>query len=163
MPDITGRTALETLKNVVEKISVPFASLLLSPMGSLATQLLATAFGGEGSTLMQLAAKISDDPEAIAKIKALENEHQTAIEKINSENFKTEVDDRKSAREREIQLKDHVPTILAIGFLINYAALQFYCVTHPSNIIDIMSARFQDVLMLIMSYYFGSSYKKSQD
>jgi hypothetical protein len=55
---------------------------------------------------------------------------------------------------------EFVPAFLAIGFLINYAAVQFYCVIHENAANDIISARFQDVLIMIISYYFGSSHKE---
>ena len=160
MLDTIGRTAFETLTNVVSKISLPFASLLSSPFASFGIDLLAHAFGIDASKLDDLAKKISEDTQASIKINTLLLHHQTAIEKINAENYKTEVDDRKSAREREIALKDWVPTILAVGFLINYACIQFYCVSHPSSEVDVISARFQDVLIMIMSYFFGSAYRQ---
>lgn len=64
---------------------------------------------------------------------------------------------------KKIKYSDFVQTLLALGFLVNYAAIQIYCVTHDSKNMDIISARFQDVLIIIISYYFGSSHIKNND
>ncbi len=167
MQDTIGHTALEALKNIVSQISLPFASLLASPFASLGINLLAHAFGVDETNLGKLTETIAQDKESAIKIRQLLLQHETAFAKLQSENYKTEVDDRKSARARESDMakagyRDWVPTFLALGFLLNYAGIQFYCVTHVNASTDLISARFQDVLMLIMSYFFGSAYKQSR-
>lgn len=59
--------------------------------------------------------------------------------------------------------KDYVPTILAIGFFFNYGIVQFWCLVHPNLQTDIISARYQDALLMILSYFYGSMYKKTPD
>lgn len=131
-----------------------------SPFASIGLSLIGRAFNvNDGINISNVAKAVLSDTEAQIKLKALENEHFETLAKLAAKNYETEVSDRKSARWREVSLRDYVPTILAIGFLINYAAIQFYCVTHPSTELDVISARFQDVLIMIMSYYFGSSHK----
>jgi hypothetical protein len=56
--------------------------------------------------------------------------------------------------------RDHIPAILSVGFLVVYAFVQVYCITHGNNVTDIISARLQDILIMIVSYYFGSSNKE---
>lgn len=157
---MTGRTLLEDLGNVVTKSAPLLGTVLGSPLAGVGISLLGSLFGVDPKRTDKLVEAINNDPEAVIKLKTLENQHYETLMQIASQNYVTEVDDRKNAREREVALRDYVPTFLALGFLVNYAAIQFYCVTHSNSVNDVISARFQDVLIMIMSYYFGSSHKE---
>lgn len=150
------------LSDIVSKSAPLLGSMLGSPLAGIGVSWIASLFDADPANLQQIMDKISTDPEANLKLKTLEYAHIDELQKIAVTNYQTEVDDRKSARERQISLHDYVPTILAVGFLINYALVQFYCVTHPGTANDTISARFQDVLIMIISYYFGSSHKEKQ-
>jgi hypothetical protein len=149
---------LDTVKGAAPLLG----AVLGSPVAGVGLALLGNLFGVDSKDVKAIANAIQNDPEALIKIKTLEYQHAASLAQIAAQNYQTEVEDRKSAREREVSLRDYVPTILAVGFLLNYAMIQFYCVTHPSSAIDIISARFQDVLIMIMSYYFGSSHKSRE-
>lgn len=146
------------LNELVSKSAPLLGSLLGSPLATMGIGWIADLFGADANNKQSIIDKIISDPEAELKLKTLEYQHQEELQKIAVSSYQTEVDDRKNARAREIALRDHVPTMLAIGFLINYALIQFYCVTHNNSANDIISARFQDVLIMIISYYFGSSH-----
>jgi hypothetical protein len=161
MAGLTDATKFNGIAGAVGKIAPLLASVLGSPLAAVGITLLANLFHVDPQNVTALHDAIVADPEANLKIKTLEYEHFETLSKIASGDYATEVDDRKNARSREIALRDYVPTILAVGFLLNYALIQFYCVTHPSSAIDVISARFQDVLIMIMSYYFGSSHKST--
>lgn len=147
------------LNDIVSKSAPLLGSLLGSPLAGIGIGWLSNLFGADPNDVTDLVNKIKNDPEAELKLRGLQFQHEQELLKIAATNYQTEVDDRKNAREREVSLHDYVPTILAIGFLLNYAAIQFYCVTHQTPGNDIISARFQDVLIMIISYYFGSSHK----
>ncbi len=151
---------LDELGNIVSKSAPLLGTILGSPLAGAAISLVSSTFGANPKDTQDILDKIRSDPEATLKLKTLEYNHFEEIQRIASVNYQTEVDDRKNAREREKTLHDYVPTILAVGFLVNYALIQFYCVTHPLTTNDIISARFQDVLIMIISYYFGSSHKE---
>lgn len=153
-----GLTGLTNLSNLIGKSAPLIATMLGSPVAGIGVSWLASLFGGNPKDTQALFDKISADPGAEMKLKALEHQHHEELLKIASLDYQTEVDDRKSARQREISLHDFVPTILAIGFLVIYSAIQFYCVTHENSTNDIISARSQDILIMIISYYFGSSH-----
>jgi hypothetical protein len=150
---------LGRIADVVGKSAPVLGSVLGSPLAGVGVAMLANTFGGSNKDLQGILDNMLANPEAVQKLKELELAHIEVLAKISSDDYKTEVDDRKDARQREMTLHDYVPTILAVGFLFNYAAIQFYCVidNNPSN--DIISARFQDVLIMIISYYFGSAHK----
>lgn len=52
------------------------------------------------------------------------------------------------------QKNDLVKTIISIAFLIIYACIQYSAIMHPGTQDDIISARVQDVFIIIVSYYF---------
>ena len=150
---------LDEIAKIVTKSAPILGSVLGSPFASIGVSLLANLFNIDPKEKDKLLEKL-DDPTISLQLKNLENTHQETLLQLISKNYETEVDDRKSARTREITLRDYVPTVLALGFLINYAIIQFYCITHNNSMNDIISARFQDVLLMIISYYFGSSHKE---
>lgn len=157
---MTGLTTLESIGSLIAKSAPLLGSVLGSPLAGIGISLLSSVFGVDSADSNKLLEAIKNDPDAILKIKQLEYSHKAALLDIQSKNYATEVDDRKNARNREIVLRDHVPTFLALGFLIIYALIQIYCVTHDNSVNDIISARLQDILIMIISYYFGSAHKE---
>lgn len=49
-------------------------------------------------------------------------------------------------------------SILSLAFLFAYVAIQFYVIRSPDSHNEVVSARVQDILVMIISYYFGSSH-----
>lgn len=149
----------DEISSVVGKSAPLLGSVLGSPLAGIAISLVSSIFHANTNDIKDILDKIKDDPEASLKLKTLELQHQESLQKILATNYQTEVDDRKSARAREVALHDHVPTLLAFLFLICYAVVQVYAVMHPTNVNDIISARLQDILVMVFSYYFGSMHK----
>lgn len=167
MAGTTGRIMTDFSRIVaeVENIAPSLVGALTTPFAGVVTGLLGKCFGVEFKDIVPSANDITkvveamrSDPETLFKLKQFEFENEKFLQEINSRNYLASIDDRKSARGREQSLHDWVPTILAIGFLVNYALIQAYCVTHSSPTSDLISARFQDILLMIISYYFGSSH-----
>ena len=149
---------LANIASIVAKSAPLLGTVLGSPLAGMGIGLLASHFGVKDNNLQNILDVLTQTPDTEVKLKQIEFDYKQILVQAVSENYKTEVDDRKDARAREIALHDHVPTILAIGFMVFYALIQFYCVTHNNSINDIISARFQDILIMIISYYFGSSH-----
>lgn len=151
------------LANLVSKSAPLLGSLIGSPIAGIGISWLAGMFGADPKDVKDVMDKINSDPEAEFKLRQLEMTHKEELLKIQSTDYQTEVDDRKSARDREKSLRDKVPAILAIGFMVIYASIQTYCAIYGQHANDIISARLQDVLIMIISYYFGSSHKDKPD
>lgn len=147
---------MQDIVTIVSKSAPLLGTALGSPLAGMALGLIAHLFGVNSNDQNAILSALQS-PESAAKLQQLQNEHLEALEQIQATNYQTEVDDRKNARQREITLKDHVPTILSILFLISYVGIQLYIVMYPQSADDIISARLQDVLIMIISYYFGSS------
>lgn len=162
MAGLTGLIESDILP-IVAKSAPILASVLGSPIAGIALSLIASAFGVKSDDVSKLSDVLKSDPDTAFKLKQLELQHAEALATIASNNYQTEVDDRKDARERQVKLNDHVPTIIAILILLIYAGIQFCAIYSPSSADDIISARVQDVLVMIVSYYFGSSNKKTDE
>ncbi len=131
-------------------------SALGGPAGGLVGSLIANVFGADSSKISDLAKKIESDPDAEYKLKSL----QFQIAQINLQQYQAAVDDAKDARKRQIALHDHIPSVIAIAFVIMYAVIQYFVINHPGQQDDIISARIQDIMVMIVGYYFGSAYKR---
>lgn len=161
MDGTTEPTILHELANLVGKSAPLLGSILGSPLAGIGIGLLSSVFNINSDQKMELLKAIQNDPEAEIKIRQLENQHKESLLQIKAQIYSTEVDDRKNARTREIAINDHVPAILAFVFLAIYSAVQLYAITHDDPAIDLISARVQDVLIMIVSYYFGGVHKKN--
>jgi hypothetical protein len=159
MDGLPEHIALNSIRELVSKSAPLIGAVLGSPLASIGISLLSNFFGVDSQDTQEILNKINSTPDIDSKLKEIEYQHRQVLLQIASDNYKTEVDDRKSAREREISLHDKVPTILSIGFLIVYSFIQFYVIYNPGSDDDIISARLQDILVMIVSYYFGSSHK----
>lgn len=155
----------ENLINVVSKSAPVLGAALATPLAGIGISLLASLFGADPKNTDDLLERIQNDPNAAIKIKTLEFEHQEALEEIASTNFKNEVDDRKSARQLQADLsnngnRDFVPSVLALGFLVIYTIIQVYVILMPGSENDVVSARVQDILIMIISFYFGGMHRE---
>jgi len=153
MDGIQDVTILKKIIGFIEDASPLLGSVLGSPFAGVALGLMAhylhLPIGASNSDILSA---LNASPDSIEKIKQLEAEHAEALESLANA-------DRASARSREVAVRDHVPEILALAFLCIYALIQCYCVIHEGQGLDVISARVQDILVIIISYYFGSSIK----
>ncbi len=73
-----------------------------------------------------------------------------------------EIADKASARAREMEVKDHTPSVLATVVTVAYGFIQYYLLTH------IIAAEMREIIMrtlgtldmalgMVLGYYFGSS------
>lgn len=139
-----------SLSEIVSKYAPLLGSVIGGPAGGAIGALVASQFGGDPKDADDLVRRIEGDPEAANKLMQMQLTYWTDLERLAN-------DDRASARNREIQVRDKLPAILAIGSLIIYAVVQLYAMYHPGEQDDLISARVQDIMMLIVAYYFGSS------
>jgi|GEM_PF-1305422 len=148
----------------IKEIISPLAPVLGGMLGGSARavagtalkQLLCNNADASEDELLKAVQAATASPEQLVKIKELDNQYEIRQQEIAAQ-------DRNSARSRQVELAkvgqhDPVPTILAIGFLIIYAMVQLYAIYNPGTQDDIIAARVQDAVMIILTYYFGSSW-----
>lgn len=148
---------LKTLGQTVAKYAPIIGDILPLPGGRVIGQIIADKFGGSIDNPTELAQKIDNNPEAAIILATIQSNYEIEINKIRLQYYVEENKDRDSARKREIELRDWMPAAMAIAFIAIYAILQAYIIYLPGHTEDVISARLQDILVMIVSYYFGSS------
>lgn len=148
---------LKELGKSVSKYAPLIGDILPIPAGRIIGEIIADKFGGNIENPLELSKKIERNPEAAIILASIQSNYEIEINKIRLQYYSEENKDRNSARNREIVLKDWMPTFIAISFIIIYSVLQAYIIYVPGSGDDVISARLQDILVMIISYYFGSS------
>jgi hypothetical protein len=161
--------------NFLKKIA-PFISTGLSlagPYGAIAGKLLSPILGVKPDAKPdEMAAAIAGaTPEQIEAIRKAEQDFQLQMKQLDIQSVddleKIAADDRASARNREIQVKDNTPRILAYvyaaGFFLTLGAEIWMAVSgvniNPlaSKSIDILLGVLTGMVLGTKEYYFGSS------
>lgn len=157
--------------NFLKKLA-PFLSAGLSlagPYGALASKILSPILGTKPDAKEDdyTAALAKATPEQIAAIKQAEEQFQLQMKQLEIQSVeeleKLASDDRASARNREIQVKDLTPRILAFAVVVLCFAGEglYFFLGPPRNaspeLIGRILGTLDSCLILVLSYYFGSS------
>jgi hypothetical protein len=151
----------QTAKSVLATVAPLIGTALGGPFGGLAGSLLSKALGTTDPKAME-AAITSTDPDILLKLKQADNDFQEHMKQLGIDEEKLAYDDTANARNREIQVKDSTPRILAYGTTIGFfgALLGLNLMPIPAEnraTIYSMVGSLGTVWILIMGYYFGSS------
>lgn len=157
---------LSFLKQVVPTI----ATALGGPLAGVAAGFIADKFGVSDKTIANvsdLVTSASQSPETLIKLKQIEADLKKYFAQLDIDVFALEVKDRDSARNREVQLRDNTPKILAYGITAGFFGAFGYLIRYgfpPGNeaIITYMLGSLGTGWTTIMAYYFGST-KGSSD
>lgn len=156
------------LKSLVAKIGQysPLLSSIVAtsnPIAGLILGGLSSLFGADPTDSKDLLSKISSDDAAAIKIKQYEIEMQ----KVLTQSFALEVQDKANARDREIQLKDNTNRNLAYLVTIGFFAalfLLFYPQVQinetEQNLLSALIGMLASKWQTIIDYLFGTSFKK---
>jgi hypothetical protein len=162
--------------NIFKKVA-PFLSTALGmagPAGAIAGSILNKVAGVDAKSHDDIAAAIAaapDQAKLIADIKAAEQEFQARMAELDVKKVedleKIAADDRASARNREINVRDNTPRILAYlyaaGFFLTLGAEIWIGVSgitvNPltEKSIDILLGVLTGMVLGTKEYYFGSS------
>jgi hypothetical protein len=155
------------------KTALPFLSAALPlppPLGQIASRAIGSALGVDNLTPDKVDAAVANaTPEQIAALKKVENDFALQMQEMG---FKQVDDllgidaaDRANARAREIATHDQTPKVLA-GVVVAMTILaEGWILYHGMGMLDATSAAIvgrilgtlDSALMLVLSYYFGSS------
>lgn len=150
------------------KGALPFlASALPGPLGSVASKVISGVLGVDANDEDGMKTALAQaTPEQWATLKKAEQDFQVRMAEMGFKNVadleKIAADDRASAREREIAVKDITPRVLAYSITIGFFGI-LGCM-----LFGVMPQNAHDALMIllgalstafagIIAYYFGSS------
>jgi hypothetical protein len=145
--------------------SAPLVASLV-PGGGPVASMVASALGVEASP-DAVHAKLAEDPEAFAKITAMENAHREKLQELALEEERLHQADRVSARQRDIELgkqgrrniRADMLAVLAIAGLITIMVLLFYQAIPDAAVQPVMYllGTLNSLTILVYQFEFGSS------
>jgi hypothetical protein len=151
-------------KKTLSVVAPTIATAIGGPLaGTAVKQLSKKLLGKDNATEDELAYAISTaTPDQLSKIKEIEVDFKVEMEKLGVDLAKIEANDRNSARNREINLKDKTPAILGgfimLGFFGLLGTLLFYTIPAENEaVINIMLGALGAMATGVATYYFGSS------
>ena len=159
-------------KNLTNNGLKLIGGIVAGKSGEKVGELIASTLG-VNSDPDSVAEELKNNPDAYLKLQELETNHKIELEKLYLQEFQLEVEDKKSARDREVQItkttgKKDWPTlvlgsIISIGFFGCISALLFLDIPQSNKevmlyLLGALSAAFTS----LVGYYFGSS-KGSSD
>lgn len=154
-------------KSIIGAVAPWIATAMGTPLAGMAVEAAAGALGLSektvdavktaisGATPEQMLALKNADAEFALKMQALGFEHVEALEKLA-------IEDRASARQREMTVKDLTPSVLGYIVTIGFFGLLGYLATHDvpntsERILDVMIGSLGTAWIGIINYYYGSS------
>lgn len=152
----------KSLLKLVQPISPIIAAALGGPLSGVAVSLLSNVFGANPKDITDLTTKIQQDPEAPFKIRQLECEHAATLAQIASEDYKTEVEDRKDARLHSHQYKNflrHFAYFVTVGFfgIIIVLFLPFPVNQTERELLIMLIGMLASKWQTMVDYFYGSS------
>lgn len=159
-------------KNIVSTISPWIGTALGGPLGGMAVSAVADALGLSDKTEGAIKQALSGaTPEQMLALKKADQEFSLRMKELGFANLKDmeqiAVNDRDSARKREMTVKDNTPKILAyamtIGFFSILTFMLFKAVPLESrDLLNIMLGMLGTSFVSVISYYFGSTAGSSE-
>lgn len=155
---------LGPFKGLIQNVAPTIATALGGPVAGMAVKALSTALLGtpDGSEDDIKTALATATPEQIAAIKKIDADFKIQMKQLDIDLVKIAASDRDSARNMAIQTHDVTPTVLAFVIVVSWGFFQHFVVTHDvaqnmRELIIRVLGTLDGALMLVLSYYFGSS------
>ncbi|NDB69896.1 MAG: hypothetical protein EB015_18230 [Methylocystaceae bacterium] len=155
---------------LIENVAPTIATALGGPVAGMAVKALSSALLGHdgGSEDDIKAALATATPDQIAAIRKVDADFKVQMKQLDIDLVKIAADDRISARQMAIATHDLTPRILAFVIVVSWGFFQHFVVTHDVSqgmrelIIRVLGT-LDGALMLVLSYYFGSSHQHSSN
>ena len=155
------------IKTILATVAPWIGTALGGPLGGMAVTAAADALGLSDKTEAAIKQAISGaTPEQLLLLKNADNDFSLKMQALGFDSMEKmaslENADRDSARNREIQVKDRTPKILAYlitaGFFGMLAAMLFKIIpTENRDILNIMLGALGSTFGAVTSYYYGST------
>jgi len=154
---------LSSAKDILGAIAPTLGTALGGPMGGMAGKMIADALGVENDEKSISQAIASASPEQLAEIKRIESDFKVQMKQLDIDLQKIHASDRDSARRRQVEMGDHIPSIIAVMTMIAFfgyiGAVTFSESARSADIgfINIAVGWLGGTASTVVAYYFGSS------
>jgi len=152
---------LNTAKDILGAVAPSLGTALGGPMGGMAGKMIADVLGVKPEKAMEAVANAT--PEQLAQIKKVEADFKVQMKALDIDLEKIHSSDRDSARKRQVETGDHIPSILAVLTMISFfayiGAVTFWDAARGADVgfINIAVGWLGGTASTVVAYYFGSS------
>ena len=144
----------------LNQIAPGIATALGGPLAGIAVSAISKALGIDEKEVQKTIESGKLSAEQLASLKQAEIELQAKAQELGLNFEKLATEDRKSARDMQINTKSIVPAILAIGVTVGFFAILIGLMTDnvtKSDALLLMLGSLGTAWTAIVSFYFGSS------
>jgi hypothetical protein len=154
----------DKIKSFLATVAPTLATALGGPLAGVATRAIAgKILGDETASYEQVeTALMGASAPDLVKLKELELEFQAQLKEADIKLEKIAADDRNSARDRQVKLKDRTPAILGLSIIIGFFGVLAYLFKYGlpetgSEVLLIMVGSLGMMTSQVGNYFFGSS------
>lgn len=150
-------------KKIISTVAPTLATALGGPLAGTATKFLTNELIGENGSEADLDAFLSNpSPEQLGKLREIDNNFKLEMRRQEIDLERINMEDRKSARDREARTGDRVPAVLAMLVTIGFFSVLCYMIINglPESNQEpllVMLGSLGTAWTGIIAYYFGSS------
>ena len=146
----------------ITSIAPTLANCLAGPLGGMAIELLSKHLGIDPGAVQETINNGKLTADQIASVQAAELAIKAKAQEMSLDFETLATQDRKSARDMQISTNSFIPPVLSVMIVLAWAAIQFFLLTHviePTmrELIARVLGTLDGALMLVLSFYFGSS------
>lgn len=151
-------------RSLLATVAPVLATAAGGPLAGVATKAIAAKLLGnpDASQDQVEAAVLGADPAMLLKLRELDQQFQKDLQAAGIELEKIAAEDRASARNREVQVKDHMPAVIGVGVCLGFFAVLGWMLVNgkpPSggDAMLVLLGSLGTAFTAIISYYYGSS------
>ena len=146
----------------LESIAPTLATAFGGPLAGMAVEVCSKALGVEPSEVQNVISSGKMTADQIASLQQAELALKARAQEMGLDFEKIAVADRTSARQMQISTHSFVPPLLSVMIVVAWSLIQYFLLTHvidPSmrELIARVLGTLDGALMLVLSFYFGSS------
>ena len=148
----------------LKQIAPTIATAMGGPLAGMATKALSQALLGkeDGSEDDLQTALRSASPEQLATVKKIDADFRVQMKSLDIDLEALAVDDRKSARDMQKEVKDWIPRALAVSVTLGYFSIIGYVLAmglpiNGSEVLLMLLGTLSAGWTGVMAFYFGSS------
>lgn len=152
-------------QEIISAVAPVLGTAIGGPVGGIAVKAITSALGLPSSaTDKELDRALHDaTPDQLAALKRVEAEFDVQMKELDVDVVQIHADDRDSARNREIKVKDRVPAILAVLTMVSFfgyiggVTFWSHAVMADPGFLNLAIGWLGGTSSTVIAYYFGSS------